>query len=104
MKFRDLVLAGIVACFALPAIAATGDADAGRALVLRSCTSCHATNATTAATDGAPPLSFVARDNKQNPAWIRGWLMDPHPPMPGIMLSRKQIDDVIAYLNTLPPS
>jgi mono/diheme cytochrome c family protein len=28
--------------------------------------------------------------------------MDPHPPMPGIMLSRKQIDDVIAYLSTLP--
>jgi hypothetical protein len=28
--------------------------------------------------------------------------MDPHPPMPGIMLSRKQVDDVIAYLNSLP--
>ena|SRR5689334_14905956 len=104
MKLRKLVVAGIFASFAVPAIAASGDADAGRALVLRSCTSCHATNTTSAATDGAPPLSFVARDNKQNPAWIRGWLMDPHPPMPGIMLSRKQIDDVIAYLNTLPAS
>jgi|SRR6185437_13689138 len=104
MKLRKLVLASILASLVGPAIAATGDAEAGRALVLRSCTSCHATNSTSAATDGAPPLSFVARDNKQNPAWIRGWLMDPHPPMPGIMLSRKQIDDVIAYLNTLSTS
>ena len=104
MKLRFLVIAGVLATSALPAAAATGNADAGRQLVLRSCTSCHATNTTTAATDAAPPLSFVARDNKQNPAWIRGWLMDPHPPMPGIMLSRQQIDDIIAYLNTLPVS
>jgi cytochrome c len=104
MKLRSLVIAGVLATFALPAAAATGNADAGRQLVLRSCTSCHATNTTTAATDGAPPLSFVARDNKQNPAWIRGWLMDPHPPMPGIMLSRQQIDDIVAYLNSLPVS
>jgi mono/diheme cytochrome c family protein len=103
MKLRAVIVAGL-AFFAVPAIAATGSADAGRQLVLRSCTSCHATNTTTAATDGAPPLSFVARDNKQNPAWIRGWLMDPHPPMPGIMLSRQQIDDIIAYLGTIPSS
>ena len=104
MKSRFLVIAGVLAAIALPAAAATGSADAGRQLVLRSCTSCHATNATTAATDAAPPLSFVARDNKQRPAWVRGWLMDPHPPMPGIMLSRQQIDDIIAYLNSLPAS
>jgi hypothetical protein len=28
--------------------------------------------------------------------------MDPHPPMPGIMLSRQQISDIIAYLDSLP--
>jgi mono/diheme cytochrome c family protein len=106
MKLISLFLAGVVATFALPALAAApaGNADAGRDLVMRSCISCHAQETSKAATDGAPPFSFVAKDNKQNPAWIRGWLMDPHPPMPGIMLSRKQIDDIIAYLNTLPTS
>src|ERR1035438_8482921 len=59
--------------------------------------SCHAVTDTTKASDGAPPLSYIARDNKERPAWIHGWLMDPHPPMPGIMLSRQQINDVIAY-------
>jgi len=106
MKPISLFVAGALAAFAVPALAAAppGNADAGRDLVMRSCISCHAPEATKSATDGAPPLSFVAKDNKQNPAWIRGWLMDPHPPMPGIMLSRKQIDDIIAYLNTLPTS
>jgi cytochrome c len=81
---------------------ASGNAAAGRDLVTRSCISCHAQNDAGKATDGAPPLSFIARDNKQRPAFIRGWLMDPHPPMPGIMLSRQQIDNIIAYLESLP--
>ena len=84
------------------AATASGNAQAGRDLVMRSCISCHAPNETAKATDGAPPLSFIARDNKQRPAFIRGWLMDPHPPMPGIMLSRQQINDIIAYLESLP--
>jgi mono/diheme cytochrome c family protein len=79
-----------------------GNVEAGRQLVLNSCSTCHSTSNTNVASDAAPPLSFIARDNKQRPEWIRGWLMDPHPPMPGIMLSRQQINDVIAYLNSLP--
>ena len=103
MLLRILVSATALLIFAGPAIAAqSGNAGEGRQLVERSCSSCHATGTTVTVVDGAPPLSFIAKDNKARPAWIRGWLMDPHPPMPGIMLSRKQIDDIIAYLNTLP--
>lgn len=81
---------------------APGNVQEGRKLVMNSCTSCHSTSASPTATDTVPPLSFLAKDNKNNPSWVRGWLMNPHPPMPGIMLSRQQIADVIAYLNTLP--
>src|SRR6185503_10243872 len=76
--------------------------EAGRQLIMRSCSSCHATDAAQTATDGAPPLTVIAKDNRERPAWIRGWLMEPHPPMPSISLSRQQIEDVIAYLRTLP--
>jgi len=100
MKTWKLSLAFAI-CAAFPAYAA-GRADAGRQLVTASCISCHAPDATASATDGAPPLSFISKDNKERPAWIRGWLMDPHPPMPSIMLSRQQVDDIIAYLNSLP--
>ena len=102
MSLRTLVLVAASMAFAIPAMAAqTGNADAGRQLVMQSCSSCHATGSSATVADGAPPLSFIAKDNKQRPAWIRGWLMDPHPPMPGIMLSRQQIADIIAYLNAL---
>jgi cytochrome c len=101
MSLRSFVLAAAVAGYTLPALAAA-DVEAGRQLVLRSCSSCHAINATNKATDGAPPLSFLAKDNKVRPAWVRGWLMDPHPPMPTIVLNRAQVDNIIAYLNTLP--
>ena len=100
MSLAKLMIAFGVLGFACPAYA-VGNADTGRQLAMRSCISCHAAAGSTTASDGAPPLSFVARDNKQNPAWIRGWLMDPHPPMPGIMLSRQQIEDIVAYLSAL---
>jgi mono/diheme cytochrome c family protein len=102
---RQIVAAGLALSLLASSgygAAVPGNPEAGRALVTNSCAACHALYGTTAATDGAPPLSFLAKDNKANPRWVRGWLMDPHPPMPGIMLSRKQIDDVIAYLASLP--
>jgi mono/diheme cytochrome c family protein len=82
--------------------AASGNAEAGRQLVTRSCSSCHATEAAKTATDGAPPFTLIAKTNRERPAWIRGWLMSPHPPMPNISLSRQQIDDIVAYLGTIP--
>ena len=84
------------------AYAAAGNAEAGRQLAMRSCSSCHATESSATATDNAPPFSAVAKTNKERPAWIRGWLMSPHPPMPNISLSRQQIDDIVAYLSSLP--
>jgi mono/diheme cytochrome c family protein len=98
--------AGMMLFLALPpavhAAPASGNAAAGRELVLRSCTSCHATENATSASDTAPPLSFISRDIKDRRVWVRGWLMNPHPPMRGINLSRQEINDVIAYLETLP--
>lgn len=92
----------LIGGMAFPAALPQGNAEAGKQLVLNSCTACHAPMGATHATDGVPPLSFLAKDNKADPRWVRGWLMDPHPPMPGIMLSRQQVADVLAYLSTLP--
>lgn len=103
MKISSLTAGCVLfCCGAALAVQVPGDPEAGRRLVMDSCTSCHAPNGARAASDQAPPLSFLAHDNRTNPQWIRGWLMDPHPPMPGIMLSRKQIEDVMAYLATIP--
>jgi mono/diheme cytochrome c family protein len=102
MRNAALIALAIWLGHATVAYAASGNAEAGRQLVMRSCSSCHATESSTTATDNAPPFSVVAKTNKERPAWIRGWLMAPHPPMPSISLSRQQIDDIVAYLGTLP--
>jgi mono/diheme cytochrome c family protein len=102
MRIATLIVVAVCAGYSPAAYAAAGNADSGRQLVMRSCSSCHTTEAATIAGDAAPPFSAVAKTNKERPAWIRGWLMAPHPPMPSIPLSRQQINDIIAYLGSLP--
>jgi len=86
----------------LSGASAAGNAESGRLLAQRWCAGCHAVPSAHTASDVAPPFTSVAKAHKGDPAWVRGWLMTPHPPMEGINLSRQQIEDVIAYLQSLP--
>lgn len=79
----------------------SGDVAAGKNLFLQSCSPCHAQSGAQDVTDTAPPLSYIARESKDRPDYIRRRLMNPHSPMPGFMLARQQIDDVIAYLRSV---
>ena len=95
----------ILLVFSLPAYA-QGDPDAGQELVSRWCTSCHLvgaeeTDAAETGTDAAPPLSMMLTEEQLTADQVWGWLADPHPPMPGLSLSRHEIDDIIAYMETL---
>jgi mono/diheme cytochrome c family protein len=82
---------------------AAGDPESGRLLTQRWCSGCHAVPSARSASDAAPSFASVAKAHKDDPSWVRVWLMAPHPPMEGINLSRQQIDDVIAYLQSLSP-
>jgi mono/diheme cytochrome c family protein len=97
----QLITIAVCALCPLVSHAQSGNPQAGRQLVLRSCSSCHAIESSALATDAAPPFSDVARANRERPNWIRGWLMSPHPPMPQIPLSRQEIADIIAYLEVV---
>jgi mono/diheme cytochrome c family protein len=103
-RLSELVFSLAALAFGSAFGAEHGDAAAGRDLVNRSCVSCHAADDTTRASDTAPTLSFLARQNKYKGTFVRAWLTDPHPPMAGIPLSRQQVSDIIAYLETLPVS
>lgn len=81
--------------------AAAADAAAGQRLVARWCVSCHATDRSRAAADAAPSLQTIAETRGGSPGWLRAWLAAPHPPMPNLSLSNREIDDVVAYLQTL---
>ncbi|WP_051340145.1 c-type cytochrome [Azospirillum halopraeferens] len=80
----------------------TGDPDTGQALAQRWCTACHVVGSGDTGTDAAPAFATLARRHGDDPGWMRAWLSRSHPRMPDLHLSRAEIEDVIAYLGTLP--
>lgn len=82
--------------------AAAQNVPAGRALAERSCSACHTLDSREAGGDAAPSFRRLAATNRDSPGWVRAWLSDPHPPMTGINLTRQEIDDIVAFLRTLP--
>ena len=84
--------------------AQAGDAAHGRVIAKRWCAACHvvAPDQTSASVD-APPFADVAkrrRDDKE----LSAFLADPHPKMPDMSLTRKEIDDIVAYIRSLDPN
>ena len=79
---------------------AQGDADVGRELARRWCTACHVVDREGTGADAGPALPSLLA-GKRSAEQIEGWLADPHPPMPNLDLSRQEIDDIMAYLQSL---
>jgi mono/diheme cytochrome c family protein len=97
-----IATAAYAALGAVPAHAA-GDAAAGHALARQWCSGCHVVDNTGEGQDVAPPFASIARREAGNSAWVRAWLAAPHPSMPNFNLARPQIDNIIAYLESLTP-
>ena len=80
---------------------AGGDPEAGHRLAQRWCSSCHAAEDATSATDAAPSLASIALDRADETGWLRSWLVATHPRMPNFDLSNAEIEDLVAYLARL---
>ena len=82
--------------------AIAADPDHGETLVKRWCVACHLVAADQkAATTDAPPFASVAKRPDFNAAKIASFLLDPHPKMPNMELSRDETADIAAYIATL---
>jgi cytochrome c len=81
--------------------ALAADADNGRRLAEMRCVTCHvvAPNQRRDVTD-APPFEIIARKFANSPETLAFSLLDPHPRM-NVMLTRREAQDVAAYINTL---
>ena len=83
----------------LPTYAA--DAAHGLALAKRWCASCHVVSADQReANTDAPPFATIARSSF-NAESLAYFLLDPHPKMPELPLSRYAADDIAAYIESL---
>jgi mono/diheme cytochrome c family protein len=77
-----------------------GDAERGRTVVEMWCINCHKPGEILS--DQIPSLPELARIRSKTESAVRGFLMQPHKPMPPLEISNQQIEDIVAYLATVP--
>ena len=81
------------------------DAAAGERLANRWCAACHIVGggAPQSVPQGPPTFHSIAESGK-TPDQLRAFLTKPHGAMPDLALTRAEIDDVIAYIESLGTS
>lgn len=80
------------------------DARHGETLAKRWCTGCHLVGPEqSSATTDAPPFAVVAKMPNFDEGRLMFFLLDPHPKMPNMQLSRDDATDLAAYIATLGP-
>lgn len=108
-RARRIALAAAVALLAGPFAAegagAAGNANAVKGLVADHCSSCHEVPGIPDSglpTLDAPPFATIAEDRATYPdARIRRFLQEPHWPMEQFSLSPSDIENLIAYFDSL---
>ena len=103
MLCRALILVALLA--AGPALAAgdTTVTDAGEKLAQQWCAECHVVTGLEGppAIDGVPTFSTVANEPSVTELSLRAFFKTPHPPMPNFILTREQMDEIVAYILSL---
>ena len=75
------------------------DADHGSALAQRWCASCHViSSAQRVEIDHSPSFASIAQRGDFSAEKLAFFLLEPHPTMPNMSLSRKEADDLAAYI------
>jgi len=88
-----------IAATGLQSLAMAGDAKTGKQLAERWCQSCHAIGANQPmAVTEAPPFATIAKKPGFDEAKIATFLLEPHPKMPPIGLSRESAADLAAFI------
>ena len=94
----------VIGAMVVVSSAFAADADHGKTLAQRWCVNCHLVGPDqhTATTD-APPFAAVAKRPNFDEARLAFFLLDPHPKMPNMQLTRDDAADLAAYIATLGP-
>ena len=97
------LVTGLAAFGSAPAFAQAGDAHRGSALAQSWCAGCHVVDNRGAgrSADNAPPFPMIAADKSKTPEHLRSWMTADHTRMPNFNLSRREIDDLVAYIRSL---
>lgn len=92
----------LVVCFSNDAGAAPADPSHGAKLARQWCASCHVVAPDQRGTVAeAPPFATIARKPDFDRAKLALFLLDPHPKMPNMALTRAEAADLAAYIASL---
>jgi mono/diheme cytochrome c family protein len=97
------VISGIVACLASTAVplgAAAADHSNGKAIAERWCAACHLVSPDQKQANTDVPSFAAIAHKRQSPEKLRSFLMAPHPKMPDMNLSRQDVTDLVAYIES----
>jgi mono/diheme cytochrome c family protein len=98
----SIATCAVAAFIALAPPAFAADASNGKRLAERWCTGCHLVSPSqSTATDQVPSFASIAKMPDFSAAKIALFLLDPHPKMPNMSLSRTEAADLAAYIATL---
>jgi len=94
------LLLGVSGVGVSPSYAA--DASNGERLAQRWCASCHVISSDQKGpVNEAPPFASIAKSPDFSPAKLALFLLDPHPKMPNMALSRSEAADLAAFVARL---
>ena len=80
----------------------SGNAERGGQLAERWCSTCHIVSVTQEqGTTEAPTFRSIAERSPEVIDALGAFLMDPHPPMPDLSLTREEIRDLLSYIASL---
>ncbi|MBB4197599.1 hypothetical protein CCR94_13295 [Rhodoblastus sphagnicola] len=100
MTMARATLAALFLLSATPVLA--GDIAQGKKIAQRWCAACHvvAMDQTQASAD-VPTFCDIAQ--RKSGEQLKLFLIDPHPKMPDMSLTREEIADIVAYIESLKP-
>jgi mono/diheme cytochrome c family protein len=100
MKIRTMLVLLATAIGSVAANAA--DANHGQTLARRWCATCHVVAANQQRPTGeAPPFAVIAKQTDFDATRLANFLLNPHPKMPNMSLTRTEAADLVAYIATL---
>ena len=99
-KFKALTL--LIAALSSSQSASAADATHGEELARRWCAECHVVAGDQRQVlSQAPPFSAVARNPEFNVDRLAYFLLEPHPKMPNMSLTRREAADLASYIASL---
>ena len=82
--------------------AEAADIRQGAAIARQWCVGCHAVENQANVSDLTPSFRSIARRRAGQASHLKMYLVRPHAPMPPFSLSNREIDDVVAYILSIP--